>query len=60
MMHGALRVDFRLEASGRVGVLHAVQDVEVVVGGVSACVAFGADGCAEDDEVFGHTWHLKV
>ena len=36
--------------------LLAGEDVEEVVGGVAPCVAFGADGCAEDDEVFGYTW----
>lgn len=39
--------------AGRVGDLRAGEDVEVVVGGVAAGVAFGADGGAEDDEIFG-------
>jgi hypothetical protein len=39
---------------GVVGELGAGQDVEVVVGRVAAGVAFGADGGAEDDEVFGY------
>lgn len=33
-----------------------MQDVEVVVGGVAASVALGADSGAEDDEVLGDTW----
>ena len=56
MVHGAGRIDFRLELAGDVGQLGAGQDVEVVVGGVAAGVAFGADGCAENDEIFGDAW----
>lgn len=56
VVHGAGRVDFGLESAGDVGELGAGQDVEVVVGGVAAGVAFGADGGAEDDEVFGDAW----
>lgn len=56
VVHGAGRVDFGLELAGDVGELCAGQDVEVVVGGVAAGVAFGADGGAEDDEVFGYAW----
>lgn len=39
------------ERAGRVGGLTTGKDVEVVVCGVSAGVAFGADGCAKDDDV---------
>ena len=53
VVHGAGRVDLGLELAGDVGQLGAGQDVEVVVGGVAAGVAFGADGGAENDEVFG-------
>ena len=56
MVHGAGRVDLGLELARDVGQLGAGQDVEVVVGGVAAGVAFGADGGAEDDEVFGYAW----
>ena len=49
VVHGACRVDFGLEVAGRVGELSAGQDVEVVIGGVAAGVAFGANGGAEDD-----------
>ena len=56
VVHGAGRVDLGLELAGHVGQLGAGQDVEVVVGGVAAGVAFGADGSAEDDEVFGDAW----
>ena len=53
MVHGAGRVDLGLELAGDVSQLGAGQDVKVVVGGVAAGVAFGADGGAEDDKVFG-------
>lgn len=53
MVHGTGRVDFSFEGARDVGKLRASQDVEVVVGGVAAGVTFGADGGAEDDEVFG-------
>jgi hypothetical protein len=56
VVHGARAVDFRLEGARREGQLRAREDVEVVVGGVAAGVAFGAEGRAEDDEVFGYTW----
>lgn len=49
VVHGARRVDFRLELAGHVGQLRARQDVEVVVRRVAARVPFGADGGAEDD-----------
>lgn len=39
------------KCAGGVGGLTAGKDVEVVVCGVSAGVAFGADGCAKDDDV---------
>ena len=45
-MDGSGRVDFRFEGAGQVGRLRALDDVEVVVGGVAAGVAFGADGAA--------------
>jgi hypothetical protein len=54
MVHRAGRVDLGLEVAGGVGELGSRQDVEVVVGRVAAGVALGADGCAEDDEVFGY------
>lgn len=44
MVHGTGGVPLRLEGSGDVGELLAVQDVEVVVGGVATGVALGADG----------------
>ena len=53
VVHGAGRVDLGLELAGDVGQLGAGQDVEVVVGGVAAGVALGADGGAEDDQVLG-------
>ncbi len=53
-MYGALGVDLRLEGAGYIGGLRAGEDVEVVVSGVAAAVALGADGCAEDDEVFSY------
>lgn len=43
------------KCAGGVGGLTTGKDVEVVVCGVSAGVAFGADGCAKDDDVFGDT-----
>lgn len=52
VVHAAGRVDLGRELAGHVGQLRAGQDVEVVVGRVAAGVAFGADGGAEDDEVF--------
>lgn len=56
MMYTSRRVDFWfVGVCGRVvGQLSACENVEVVVGCVSAGVAFGSDGCAEDDEVFGY------
>lgn len=56
MVHRALRVDLGLVGSGDVGELGALEDVEVVVGGVTAGVTFGADGGAEDDQVFSDTY----
>lgn len=55
-MDGSRGVDLGLVLAGDVGGLGAGEDVEVVVGGVAARVAFCADGGAEDDEVFGETW----
>lgn len=48
MVHAARGVDLGREVAGGVGPLLAGKDVEVVVGGVAAGVAFGADGGAED------------
>lgn len=56
MVDGAGRVDLGLEGAGGVGELGAGEDVEVVVGGVAAGVAFRADGGAEDDEVLSNAW----
>lgn len=56
MVDGTRRVDLRRVLAGDVGGLRARQDVEVVIGRVPARVAFGADGRAEDDEVFGNAW----
>jgi hypothetical protein len=53
VVHAALRVDLGLVLAGHVGQLHAREDVEVVVGGVAARVALGADRGAKDDEVLG-------
>ena len=53
VVDGAGGVDLGLEGAGQVGELGAGEDVEVVVGGVAAGVALGADGGAEDDEVLG-------
>lgn len=58
VVHAAGRVDFRLVLAGHVGHLRAGQDVEVVVGGVAAAVAFCADGGAEDDEIFSYTYKV--
>ena len=60
MVHRAGRVDFGFEGAGDVSELRAGQDVEVVVGGVAAGVAFGADGGAEDDKVFGYAWEALL
>lgn len=46
VVHAAGRVDLRLVLAGHVGELRAGEDVEVVVGGVPAGVAFCADGGA--------------
>jgi hypothetical protein len=46
MMHAALRIDLGFVGTGRVGELRAREDVEVVVGGMAAGVAFCAYGCA--------------
>ena len=43
-MHAAGRVDFGLKGARREGRLRALDDVEVVVGGVAAGVTFRADG----------------
>lgn len=60
MMYTSRRVNFWfVGVCGRVvGQLSAGENVEVVVGCVSARVAFGSEGCAEDDEVFGYTCGL--
>lgn len=57
MMDTSRRVNFWfVGVCGRVvGELCACENVEVVVCCVPAGVAFGSDGCAEDDEVFGYT-----
>lgn len=55
VVHGAGRVDLGLVLAGHVGKLGAGEDVEVVVRGVAAGVALGADGGAEDDQVLGDT-----
>lgn len=61
-MYTSRRVNFWfVGVCGRVvGQLSACENVEVVVGCVSARVAFGSDGCAEDDEVFGYTCGWRV
>lgn len=46
MVDGFGRVDFRLKGTRQISRLRALDDVEVVVGGVAAGVAFGADGGA--------------
>ena len=46
MVHGSLRVDFRFISARGVSELRAGDDVEVVVGGVPACVTFCTDCCA--------------
>ena len=56
VVHGTCRVDLGLESAGHVSQLRAGQDVEVIVGSVAAGVAFSADGCAEDDEIFSNAW----
>lgn len=60
MVHGTRRVDLGLVGAGDKGLLDAGEDVEVVVGGVAAGVAFCAYGGAEDDEVFGDAFLLSV
>lgn len=55
VVHGAGGVGLGLVGARHVGELGAVQDVEVVVRGVTAGVALGSDGGAEDDQVFGDT-----
>lgn len=54
MVNAALWVDFWDKGAGREGELGAGEDVEEVVGRVAASVAFGANGGAEDYEVFGY------
>ena len=53
VVHTASGVPLHLQLGWCEGPLLADEDVEVVVGGVHACVALGADGGAEDDEVLG-------
>lgn len=43
-MHATGGVDLGLELAGNIGELGTLEDVEVVVGGVAAGVALGADG----------------
>ena len=43
MVHTALGIDFWLIGTWRVGELGAGQDVEIVIGGVTACVTFCAN-----------------
>lgn len=50
-VHVSRSVDFRNERAGLVCGLRAREDVEVVVGGVSARVTLGAYCRAKDDEV---------
>jgi len=52
-VHVAWPVPFHLERAGLERPLLADEDVEVVVGGVEARVALGAEGRAKDDEVLG-------
>jgi hypothetical protein len=54
MVHTTLRVDFWLIGSRSIGELSASQDVEVVIGGMTACVAFGAHRGA--CEIFSNTF----
>lgn len=58
-MDGSGRVDLGLVLAGDVGGLSAGEDVEVVVGRVSASVALGSDGGAEDDEVLRNAFDKK-
>lgn len=60
MVHGADGVDFWLELAWHVGEFLAFEDVEVVVSGVAAGVAFGSEGCAEDYEVFCYAWEGEL
>lgn len=53
--NGTGRVLLGLEGSGDVGKLLAVQDVELVICGVTAGVALGADSGIEDDQVLSDT-----
>lgn len=55
MVHGAGRVDLGLVLARHVGQLGAGQDIEVIVGGVTAGVTLGSDGGSEDDQVLGDT-----
>lgn len=55
VVDGASRVDLGLVLAGDVGQLSASEDVEVIISGVTAGVALGSDGSAEDDQVFGDT-----
>lgn len=59
VVHRAGRVGLGLVGARYVGELRAVQDVEVVVGGVPTGVALSADGSAEDDQVLGNTWRCQ-
>lgn len=55
MVHGTGGVGLGFVGTGDVGELGAVQDVEVVVRGVTASVALGSNSGAEDDQVLGDT-----
>lgn len=52
-MYRAFVVDLGEQATGQKGGLGALEDVEVVVGGMAAGVALGADGSAEEDQILG-------
>lgn len=53
MVHGARWVALHSQRMGGSSPLFAFEDVEVVVGGMTASVAFCAEWRAEDDEIFG-------
>ena len=53
VVYGTSGVALGLKATGDVGELFTREDVEVVVCGVAAGVALGADGGTEDDEILG-------
>jgi hypothetical protein len=53
VVHASLRVHLGFVRAGDVGELGALENVEIVVGGVTASVSFGADGgsCGEESEL---------